>query len=329
MKELLARLCETFGPSGREEKVRELIKNEIEGHVDEVKIDVMGNLIAKKGKGGKKIMVAAHMDEIGVAVSHIDEKGFIRFGPVGGVFPTIPLGERVEFEGGAKGVVSIEKLYKEKDLALEKMFIDIGASSKEEAEKMVKIGEIGCFTRNAEDLGKRFVAKALDDRVGCLVLIEAIKRTRELPNEVYFVFTTQEEVGLRGARTSAFGVSPDLALAVDVTGTGDTPEGMKMAVELGKGAAIKVKDRGMIVDKRIKDKLIDLAEKNNIPYQLEVLEFGSTDGAVIQLTKEGVITGAISIPARYIHTPSEMCDMDDVEACVKLLCAFLEAEHTL
>jgi len=276
---------------------------------------------------GKKIMMAAHMDEIGVVVSYIDKNGFLRFSSVGGIRPDVMLAERIQFENGIVGAVGMEKKEKsDAPLTLDKMYIDIGAHSKEEAGKLVSIGSIGCFKREFQDNGDRIISKSMDDRIGCAVLIQTLKRIKDAPNDIYFVFTTQEEVGTRGAKTSAFGISPDAALAVDVTGTGDTPEGEKMAVELGKGAAIKVKDWGTITDQRIKNALITLGKENNIPYQLEVLRGGATDAMAIQGTKEGVPSGAISIPARYIHSPSEVVDINDVDACVELSLSFHQTD---
>jgi len=329
VKDLIKKLVEVYGPSGREDKIREMIKEEVSSYADEVRIDRMGNLIVHKKGNGKKIMMASHMDEIGVAISYIDKDGFLRFSPVGGIFPDFMLSERIQFENGIVGTIGIEKKEKpEEPLKLEKMYIDIGAGSKEEAKKLVDIGMLGCFKREFQETENRIIAKSLDDRIGCAVLIETLKGIKDAPNDIYFVFTVQEEVGTRGAKTSAFGISPDAALAVDVTATGDTPEGIKMAVKLGKGAAIKVKDWGTITDQRIKNGLITLAKEKNIPYQLEVLRGGTTDAMAIQGTKEGVPSGAISIPSRYIHSPSEMVDIKDVNACVQLSLTFLETDIT-
>ncbi|NLY90590.1 MAG: M42 family metallopeptidase, partial [Firmicutes bacterium] len=193
----------------------------------------------------------------------------------------------------------------------------------------VGVGEMAAFDHSFVDLGERVVAKALDDRVGCAVLIEALKQVRNPQNDLYCTFTVQEEVGLRGAKTSAFGIEPDLAIALDVTGTGDTPEAPKLAMKLGAGAAIKVKDLSLITHPRVKDLLTELAEKNNIPYQFEVLPFGGTDAGAIHLTKAGIPAGVISIPCRYLHSPSEMVDLNDVEAAVRLVVAAMEHPITL
>jgi len=323
MKDLIKKLSEAFGPSGNEDEVRDIIKKEVKPYTESVKVDKLGNLIVRKKGKGKKLMFAAHMDEIGFIVSYIDKKGFLRFSNVGGLFPINLLHQRVMFKNGLVGVVGEEK---RKDLKavspLDKLYIDIGAKSKEDAEKKVGMGEMAVFSREFRDLGDRVVGKAMDDRIGCVVLIEALKRIKNPVNDLYFVFTVQEEVGLRGARTSAFGIEPDYAIAVDVTGTGDTPEGWKSPLALGNGVAIKVKDRGMIASAYVRDRLVSIAKKKKIPYQLEVLEGGTTDGMVIEITKSGVPTGVLSVPTRYIHSPSELLDMGDVEATVKLLVEF-------
>lgn len=324
MEELLRKLTETYGPSGSEERVREVIIAEAQGLVDGHSVDALGNLIVhKKGDGhGLKVMLAAHMDEIGIIVTHIDEKGFLRFQPIGGVNPLTLLGNRVVFADGTVGVLGLEKLESNKEVpGMDKFYIDVGAGSKEEVR--VKIGDAAGFSRPLAGAGSRWMAKSMDDRVGCAVILETLRRLEASPHDVYAVFTVQEEVGLRGAQTSAFGVEPDLALAVDVTLTGDTPEAQTMDVGLGKGPAIKVKDSRMLAHPAVKDLLVATAQRIGIPYQLEVLERGTTDAAAIQLTRSGVPTGVVSIPSRYVHTVSEMVDADDVENAVRLLTAVL------
>ncbi|MCF6096789.1 M42 family metallopeptidase [Thermovorax subterraneus] len=324
MKELVKKLTEAFGPSGEENKIREVILDEIKDYADEVRMDVLGNIIARKKGAGEKLMLAAHMDEVGVIVTNIDDKGFLRFSNIGGISPFTLIGERVVFENGTVGVFGMEKMDDIKDLKFNKMFIDIGARTKEEAQKKVRIGDKAVYYRNCDIIGDYVTAKALDDRAGCAVLIKVLQNVKSPRFDTYFVFTVQEKVGLRGAKTSAFGIGPDLAIAVDVTKTGDTPESEKMAVELGKGPAVKIMDRSVICHPKIKEMLIDSAEKNNIPYQLEVLEMGGTDTGAIHLTKDGVPSGCLSIPTRYIHTPSEMASIDDMEKAVELLLYVLE-----
>ena len=328
MKELLEKLVGVFGPTGREEKVARTIEEEIAPYVDDIRRDSVGNLIAfKKGSGGKKIMLAAHMDEIGVVVSHIDENGFCRVKPVGYVLTATLVGSRVRFENGAIGVFWAEdpdwKLWQRPTTLpdWDKWFLDVGATSKEDSP--VKVGDFAAFYPVFHDLGNRLVAQSFDDRAGCAVLVEVAKQVKNPVNDIYFVFTIQEEIGLKGAIVSAYNVSPDIGIAVDVTLTGDVPKAYPMAVSLGKGAAIKVADSEMIAHVGVRNALVETAEENGIPYQMEVLAGGSTDAAAIQLSKGGVPTGAVSIPSRYVHTKAEMVDIRDVEASVDLLKTFV------
>ena len=327
MKKLLQTLTETFGPSGYEDEVRSIIRREIESLADKVRVDTLGNLIAhkrptKRAKDSRKVMVAAHMDEIGVIVSHVDEHGFVRFAPVGGVFRRYVLGGRVRFLNGTQGIIGFDRLDNVNELpTLDKVYIDVGATSLRDCP--VKIGDVAAFDRQFSDLGNRLVAKSMDDRAGVLVAIEALRTLRSSPHDVYFVFTTQEEVGTRGAATSAYGVDPDVGIALDVTPAADTPNALRMEMALGKGPCIKIQDAGMIADPRVVQWMIRAAEKNRIPYQREVLLMGSTDARAIQLTRAGVPAGCISIPVRYVHSPSEMVDYSDVQNAVRLLTAVL------
>jgi tetrahedral aminopeptidase len=321
MKSLIQKLVEATAPSGYEGPIREIVRGEIESFADELRVDALGNLIARKGQGEKKIMLSAHMDEIGFIVSHIDENGFLRFIPIGGVRPVTLIGGRVRFLNGQAGVIHAERhddFYKVPPI--ERLYIDVGASNKQEVS--VRVGDAGAFDRPFLDLGDRIVAKAMDDRISVAVLIETMRRlsdVQSIPHQINFVFSVQEEVGVRGATTAAFGLDPDIGLAVDVTGTGDTPKGLKMEVKLGSGPAVKVRDGGMLSDPRIVDWMVRTAEGADIPYQIEILERGSTDARAMQLTRAGVPAGCLSIPCRYIHSPSEMVDMKDVENAVSLL----------
>lgn len=327
MKKLLQQLTETFGPSGYEENVRKLIEAEVKPLADEIKVDALGSLIVRKkpakgSKNSRKIMIAAHMDEIGLMVSHIDEKGFVHFMPIGGVFRKYVVGGRVRFLNGTHGVLGYDNLSNVNELpTLDKVYIDVGATSKKDCP--VQVGDVAAFDRPYIEMGDRLVAKSMDDRVGVLVAIEALRALASTPHDVYFVFTTQEEVGTRGAGTSAYGVDPDLGIAVDVTPTADTPNGLKMEMALGKGPCIKIQDAGAISDPRIVKWMINTAEKNKIPYQREVLLLGGTDARAIQAVRAGVPAGGISIPVRYVHSPSEMVDLSDVQNSIKLLTALL------
>jgi len=327
MKALIKKLVETTGPSGYEAQIRAAVREEVEPYADELRVDAMGNLIVRKGQrgpNGLKIMLAAHIDEIGIIVTHVDEEGFVRFITLGGVRPHTCVGGRVRFLNGVCGVINMEPPDDMTRLpSFDQLYIDLGLNSNQDTP--VKVGDVAAFDRPFLDLGDRVVAKSLDDRIGAVVLIEALRQLKETPHELYFVFSVQEEVGVRGATAAAFGIDPDLGLAVDVTGTGDTPRRAKlrMQVSLGKGPAIKVRDGGMLADPKVIDWMVRTAEQNSLPYQLEILEGGSTDARAMQLTRAGVPAGCLSIPSRYIHSPSEMVDYNDVQQAVQLLVALI------
>jgi putative aminopeptidase FrvX len=336
MKPLIKRLTETFGPSGFEQPIREAIRREVRGLGDETRTDPLGNLIVHRGPrargrravAGRRIMLAAHMDEIGLIVSHVDDNGFVRFAALGGVYPRNLPGSRVRFAGGAAGIIGLEPTERSSDLpSMDKMFIDVGASGR--ATCPVNTGDVAAFDRPFADFGERVAAKSMDDRIGCAVAIEALRNLGSSPHDIYVAFTTQEEVGTRGAQTSAYGIDPDLGFSIDVTGWGDTPGMRDFEVALGKGPAIKIRDGGMLSDPRVVDWMVQAAERNRIPYQREVLPGGTTDARAMQLVRAGVPVGCVSIPCRYVHTPSEMVDMGDVQNAVKLIVALLRSPANL
>lgn len=325
MKSLIQKLTELNGPSGFENAVRDAIRQDVQDLADEIRVDALGNLIVRKGQkgeGGLRIMLAAHMDEIGVIVTHVDENGFVRFTSNGYLYPRTLFGGRVIFLNGTRGVLGGERIDSESKVhTLDRMYIDVGATSHEDCP--VKVGDVGVFERPFTEMGSRLVSKAMDDRVACAVLVETLRQLKNSPHELVFVFTTQEEVGTRGAATAAYSIDPDLGIAVDVTLTGDTPKSTRMDVCLGKGPAIKVRDSGMLADPRIVRWMVDTAERLEMPYQLEILDGGSTDARAIQISRAGVPSGCISIPCRYVHSPSEMVDYNDVTASVRLLVELL------
>ncbi len=322
--QLLDQLLSTFGPSGNEERIGQFIEKEIETYVDEVRKDALGNLIALKRGKDKKIMLAAHMDEIGLIITHIHKDGFLRFAKIGGVDVKIAVGQKVEFKDGTIGVISSEPIEDIKDLKIDRLFIDIGAKDREEALNKVSIGDVASFYGPLYIQNKRGISKAMDDRIGCYVLIEVLKNLKNNINDIYFVFTVQEEIGIRGAKTSAYGIHPDIGIAIDVTLTGDTPESKPMEVSLGKGPAIKIMDQSTICHPKVRKLLISTAKEHNIPYQIEVLDKGGTDAGAIHLTKSGVPSGVVSIPTRYIHTPGEMIDLQDVKSAIELITKLIE-----
>lgn len=330
MNDLIKKLVEAYGPSGFEDQMRDLIRPEIEPLADEISVDAMGNLIAlKKGSGkGLKVMVAAHMDEIGLMITHIMEDGFCRFTNIGGVRPHTLMGSRVQFADGRVGIVYSDRIKDRSSIhGLDKHYIDVGASNREDCP--VNVGDAVGFKRDFMANGKMLSAKSMDDRIGCVVAIEGMKRLKKSPHDVYFVFSVQEEVGTRGAQAAANQLEPDVGIALDVTTTGDIPEAIPMAVSLGAGTAIKVKDAGMIAHHGLVKLMKERAEKAKIPYQLEVLTGGSTDARSIQIANGGAAAGCISIPCRYVHSQSETVHADDVENSIKLLVEILSKPITL
>jgi len=340
MKDLLKKLSNTPGISGFEADVRDLMIRELEDHADEINVDPLGNLIAiKKGNpSSKKIMLAAHMDEIGLMVRYIDKKGFIKFSTIGGINDQMLLNQSVCIQsekGEVIGVIGSKPPHKMKEserkqiIKYDNMFIDIGAKNREEAEELVDIGDPIIIRQEFEELRNGLVkGKALDNRVGCAILIEVLKRV-ETNATIYGVGTVQEEVGLKGAKTSAFSINPDMALALDVTISGDHP-GIKeedAPSRARKGPAIILTDasgRGLITHPEVKKLIISTAEEENIPYQLEVSDGGTTDATSIHLTRKGIPTGVISPASRYIHTPVSVVCIDDVVNAVELILAVLK-----
>lgn len=321
---LMNEISDCFSPSGREKNVREYIKEQVKDLVDEIRVDALGNLICHKKGTGKKIMFSAHMDQIGLLVTDIDDKGFLRFCTVGGVSPYKMLDQRVVFDNGIQGVVLTDKDAEYGKLKTNNMYIDIMVPSKEEAEKKVRIGDM-CVSKTFYYENEGYVmCNALDDRIGCYILIEALKQNLKTDNDLYFTFSVQEEVGCRGARTSSFSVNPDLFVALDVTATGDALNDIKMSVKLDGGAAIKLRDNSLIVSQDVKDLMTDVAESNNIKYQYEILQFGGTDAGSAHTNREGIKSGCISIPSRNIHSGHEIVSKFDVNECIKLTVAIAQ-----
>ena len=327
MKKTLIELLKTYGATGRETQIREKIKEYIAPYVDEMRVDAMGNLIAiKKGTGvGRRAMVAAHMDQIGFIVADIDDNGFLRVYNVGGIRRNNSINRRVIFENGMSGILSMEERDQDNDNRnMQKLFVDIGAKNRSEAEKMVQRGDVCVYAPDVFQLGNAVCGPALDDRAGCALLIEALKRVQGNKGDVIAVFSVQEEVGCRGAKAAAQANMPDVGIALDVTWGCDVPKGLLFSMGLGKGAAIKIMDSGLIATPAIVSELESLAEANDIPYQREVLMGGSTDGAMINVTGAGIPTGVISVACRYVHSATEMVDMADMESAAALLTAFLQ-----
>jgi endoglucanase len=339
LAETLEKLSNACGIAGREEEVRSLMKKFLKPYVDEVKEDKLGNVIGiKKGKkNAPKVMLAAHMDEIGLLVKTISKEGFIQFAKIGGIDDRILLAQKVIVyteKGALHGIIGSKPPHIQKEeerkkvLTYDDLFIDVGAENQERVKKMgVKIGDPVGFDVKFAKVGKNIViGRAFDDRVGCAVMIEAMKRLGKTECTLYAVGTVQEEVGLRGATTAAFGIYPDVGIALDVTVAGDVPgvREIEAPIKLRKGPSIEIADMGLIAHPKVVRLLIDAAEENKIPYQLETGLPGSTDAARISLTREGVPSGVISIPTRYIHSPSSLLDLEDAGKAVKLTVAAVQ-----
>ena len=333
LAENLEKLSVACGVAGREEDVRNLLVKMLEPYVDEVKVDKMDNVIAvKKGKKDKpRVMLAAHMDEVGLMIKTITKEGFLQFTKMGGIDDRILLAQEVRVlceKAVLPGVIGSKPPHIQKEeerkkiVPFDEMFIDIGAENREDAKAMgVKIGDPVAFNGNYIRIGKdTLLGKAFDDRAGCAVMVETLKQLGETDCTVYAVGTVQEEVGLRGAATAAFGVDPDVGIALDVTIAGDVPgvREFDTSVKMGKGPALSVSDSGLITHPKVLRWLIDTASQNNVDYQLETGLLGTTDAARMALTRQGVPSGTISIPARYIHSPVGLVSMKDLENCAKL-----------
>lgn len=335
--QLLKRLCETPGIAGREDRVRAVVVKELRPLVDELRVDALGNLIGiKRGSGGPRVMMAAHMDEIGFLVKHIDDQGFLRLQPVGGFDPRVLVAQRVivhGFAGGEhRGVVQpaakpIHLLDPEeiKPPKLEELFVDVGMSV-DSVRAAIEVGDMVTLDRTLETMGDGVVSKALDDRLGVYVMIEALRMMAGSRAEILAVATTQEEVGLRGATTSGYALEPDVVVALDVTLAGDFPGGPaeQAVTRLGNGAAIKIMDSSQITHPKLLRHFRDLADQYGIRYQLEILPRGGTDAGAVQLSRSGSAAITLSMPTRYVHTVNEMANQEDIDGCVALLARFLE-----
>jgi tetrahedral aminopeptidase len=332
---LFEKLVTTPGISGREERIRAAVREEIEGLVDEIRIDRLGNLLAIRKGTRPRTMISAHMDSIGFLVSHVDDQGFLRISPVGGFDPRTLVMQRVLVSGtndylglvapATKPIHLLNEDERKKPLNLEDLFVDLMLPA-DEVKANISVGDPVSLLRDPIISDRSICAPYLDDRLGVYVLIEALRRARSTSAEICAVVTVQEEVGLRGAQTSAFGIEPDLGVALDVTIAGDLPGADKsqQVSAQGEGVAIGVMDSGSISDPRLVRRFKELAADNGITHQMEILPRGGTDAGGIQLSKEGVPVVTISIPVRYVHTVNEMAVVSDVDATVDVVARFLE-----
>lgn len=316
-QDLLKRLVNASGVSGREENIREAIRKEIEPYCDEITVDALGNLIAHKRGKGKKIMISAHMDEIGYFATHITEGGFIKVNPIGGINYLSSAYTTVRSERGVVGMLAPSN--KEGVPSTDSVFIDIGAKDKKSACDRVRVGDFFVHTPTLKKLlGTRYIGRPLDNRAGCCALIEALRLTKS-ENDLYFVFTVQEEVGTRGARPVAYQISPDYALAVDVARVDGKPGTDTYNVKLGGGPTIKIKDGSVICNHDLVLRLREIAKGAGIKYQDELLSKGGTDTSALQVAGHGTVAGAICIPCAFMHTVNEMIDLNDIKNTARLL----------
>ena len=329
--ELQKQLVEVALPSGFEKPQGRLLAQWAKPYVDEVFTDALGNVYCHKKGPGKRMMFPAHMDVIGLMVTFVDDKGFLRFEPIGGHSPASLIGATVRLESGVRGSVwadATADIYKHGfgDVDIHDLFIDIGAESKEEAEELAPIGSVCVFDAPTTLQGDTLISPYTDDLCGCIALLVAMEdlKDTQVENDLWFVFTVQEEVGLRGAKPAAWDVQPYMGIAVDVTRTGDTAgeiDGQRMQVALGKGPTVKIKDSSVQCNPQVIELLRKAAKASKIPYQDEILLAGGTDTAAVQKTRAGILSGCVSIPCRNIHAPAEMVSVKDVENVGKLLAA--------
>lgn len=342
--EVLKRLCETPGIAGYEGRVRAEVLPELRALCDDVSVDALGNVIAlKRGTGPeprRRVMLAAHMDEIGFMVKHIDAHGFLRLQPVGGFDPRALFQQRVLVQTAAgpdlRGVLApaakpahlLESADRDKATKLDELFVDVGLTG-DAAKAAVEIGDMVTLDRTVEEVGDCVVGKAFDDRISLFIMLEALRDLQPVACDVYAVATVQEEVGLRGATTASYAIQPELAIALDITLAVDLPGAAPEdhVTHLGQGVAVKLMDSSHISNPKLVRAFRDLAEKRGIPYQLEILPRGGTDASPMQLARSGSAAITLSTPVRYVHTVNEMAHRRDVEAAITLLARFLEIAH--
>ena len=339
---LLKRLVETPGVAGREEQQRVIAREELGALTDEVRTDAMGSVIGtKKGRDDVRVMIAAHTDEIGFLVKYIDDKGFLRLQTIGGHDPANMVSQRVLVTTASGAVLrgALQPARKPPHLTraedrgktpeVGEFFVDLGMTA-DAVKEAVRVGDYVTMDRTLEKVGDNYIAKAMDDRVGVFVMLEAIRAMKSSEATIYAVATSQEEVGLRGAAASGAALNPTIVVALDVTLAVDLPGGggENMVTSLGGGAAIKIMDGSLICHPKVVEHFRAIAEREGIPHQMEILPFGGTDAGGVQRLHGGIPAITLSIPTRYVHTVNEMVSTVDVQACIDLLARYLEEAHT-
>ena len=341
-EKLLKRLIETPGVPGREEQQREIAREELEALTDEVRTDPLGSVIGtKRGRDDTRVMVAAHLDEIGFLVKHVDDKGFLRLQTLGGHDPANMVSQRVlvttasgeSLRGALQPARKPPHLARGEDQQkpprADEFFVDLGMGA-DEVKKVVSIGDFVTMDRTLEKVGDGYVGKAMDDRIGVFVMLEALRAMEHHEATIHAAATSQEEVGLRGATASGWALEPTVVVALDITIAMDIPGGGEgeIVTWLGNGAAIKIMDSSLICNPKLVEHFRAIAEREEITHQMEILPQGGTDAGGVQRLHGGIPSITLSIPCRYVHTPNEMVNVSDVEACVDLLARYLEEAHT-
>jgi putative aminopeptidase FrvX len=327
---ILRELSDAFGVSGNEDDVRAVVVKAVRDHVDEIRIDAMGNLLTVKrgtGRDPLRVMLAAHMDEVGLMVVGHDKKGLLAVRAVGGIDPRLLPGtlltvgpDRIPGVIGIKPIHLVESDEMDKVSKIDDLAVDVGAQSKREAKKLASLGTYATFATRFRELGPTAAGKAFDDRAGCAVLVELLQGNR-FEFDLHAVFTVQEEVGLRGARVAAFAIDPHCAFALEGTIADDIPKKKDISptTELGNGPAITVMDRSFIADRRLVRLLVDTAQELDIPYQIKQPGVGGTDAGAIHLAREGVPSATVAVPSRYIHSPVALLSLEDFANTVRLM----------
>lgn len=324
---VVTRLNAAFGPSGDERDVASVIAGLARPYVDEITTDVMGNLICHKCGDGPRVMFAAHMDSLGLVVTHVEEDGCLRIAALGGISACRVLHTPVRFKNGTRGVLVADDSVAVDKITFTDLYIDIGAANREQALARVELGDVAVYDTPVVQQGDVIFSPYMDNRISCAVQLLAMEQLAQTDSDLYFVFTTQEELGLRGAKTAAYAIDPDYGIVLDVTGSVDTP-GAKHAdsSKQGGGAAIKVMDASVICHPQVVETLKRLSREQNIPHQLTVKRTGGTDAGAMQPSRAGVRVGGITVPCRYTHSPVECIHINDALACVRLVCAFAQAK---
>ena len=327
MMETLKTLTALYGPSGNEGNVRAWILKELQRRNIDAKTDALGNVVAKIGGSGKKLVFSAHMDTVGLMLTEIDKDGYGKFTAIGWLDPATIAHTPVRFENGTVAAICIQDDKVGKELKAKDLYLDFGTGSKEETEQLVSVGDMAAFVPRFMDSKNRILSTFLDNRAGCAILLRALDEMKDLKNEVYYVFSVQEEVGTRGAGPAAFGIQGSIGIAVDVTAVDDVPGSIHDGTAvLGKGAGVKILDHSALCRPELIAAMDKIAKEHEIPVQKDIMTGGGTDAGPMAQSGAGMAVGGISLPCRYTHAPIEVCDKKDMEACVRLVAALAETE---